>query len=194
VSRRLLAIATIVVVVLLGVVAYRWLNAAEGTTLAGSDQPGAVILIPGYGGGSGGLAALASALQSQGRMVVIADIGDGHGDIAAYGQTVAGLASSLIAQGQPSVDLVGYSMGGLVARSAASSNPAAVRRVATIASPHAGTASAGLGVFLANASACPTACQQMAPGSDFLDALPVAEDATRWLSAWSSVDHRDPAR
>ena len=79
-------------------------------------------------------------------------------------------------------------MGGLVARAAAADSPRAVRRVATIATPHSGTTLAGLGAFLGNATNCPTACQQMAPGSDFLAALPVASDPGRWLSAWSADD------
>lgn len=169
-------------------VGWRWLDRPPTTELAAPDISGTVILIPGYGGGSGGLQGLAGYLQAQGRPVVIADIGDGTGDIVGYGGSVAAMASALIAQGAPSVDLVGYSMGGLVARSAAAANPQAIRRVATIASPHDGTQLAGLGTFLGGGSNCPTACQQMAPGSDFLEALPVASDERRWLSAWSADD------
>lgn len=185
---RILAVGVLALVAVLGFVAWRWLDQPSRTELAAPDVAGTVILIPGYGGGAGGLGELAAALQSQGRPVVIADIGDGYGDIGSYGSSVAALASSLVREGAPSVDLVGYSMGGLVARSAAASNPGAVRRVATIGSPHQGTRLAGLGSFIGGDANCPTACQQMAPGSDFLDALPVASDDTRWLSAWSGND------
>ena len=98
------------------------------------------------------------------------------------------MASTAIADGAPSVDLVGYSMGGLIARAAAADLPTGVRRVATIASPHDGTSLAGLGAFIGGDANCPTACQQMAPGSDFLGALPVAGAEDRWLSAWSAAD------
>ncbi|MBI1349782.1 MAG: lipase [Actinomycetales bacterium] len=188
-NARVLLVTAVVGVVLVGiVVAYQWIGRPATIEISAQDAPGPVILIPGYGGGAGGLSGLAGYLQSQGRQVVIADIGDGRGDIGQYGRQVGALASTLTAQGSPSVDLVGYSMGGLVARSAAEANPGAVRRVATVASPHEGTSIAGLGAFLGNASACPTACQQMAPGSDFLEALPVAGDPSRWLSAWSEGD------
>jgi pimeloyl-ACP methyl ester carboxylesterase len=187
-GRRLITVLALVVVAVGAFAAWRWLDRPAATELTAPDVAGAVILIPGYGGGAGGLSGLASALQSQGRTVVIADIGDGYGDIASYGSSVAALASSLIREGAPSVDLVGYSMGGLIARSAAAANPGAVRRVATVGSPHKGTRLAGLGSFVGSDATCPTACQQMAPGSEFLDALPVAADASRWLSAWSASD------
>lgn len=186
--RRVVIVIGLLAVAVIGVALWRWLSQPDATTLAAPDVAGTVVLIPGYGGGADGLTGLAGYLQSQGRAVIVADIGDGQGDITGYGSQVASLAAGAIAQGAPSVDLVGYSMGGLVARSAAAQAPQAVRRVVTIASPHDGTAVAGLGAFLGDATTCPLACQQMAPGSDFLDALPVADGADRWLSAWSSAD------
>jgi pimeloyl-ACP methyl ester carboxylesterase len=187
-ARSLVAIIVIGVVVVGTVVLWRWLSKPPTVEVTGPDVPGAVILIPGYGGNAGALTGLAGQLQAAGRQVVVADIGDGRADIAQYGSQVAATASGLVRDGSPSVDLVGYSMGGLVARSAAEKNPAAIRRVATIASPHQGTAIAGLGAFLNDPNSCPTACQQMAPSSDFLGALPVAADADRWLSVWSEGD------
>lgn len=182
-------VLVIVLALAIGAIAvWRWVGRPATTELSGPDVAGPVILIPGYGGGTEGLQQLAAILQSQGRSVVIADIGDGHGDITGYGRSVAAIASSLIAEGASSVDLVGYSMGGLVARSAAAANPLAVRRVATIASPHDGTSVAGLGATFGDATTCPTSCQQMAPGSQFLGSLPVADDSTRWLSAWAAGD------
>ncbi len=187
-ARTSIALLVLGALVIGGIAAWRWLGRPAEIQARGTDVPGTVILIPGYGGGAGGLSGLAGHLQAQGRAVVVADIGDGHGDIGDYGRQVAGVAAALIARGDPSVDLVGYSMGGLVARAAADANPTAVRRVATIASPHDGTTLAGLGLFLNDAASCPLACQQMAPGSEFLEALPVAGDEGRWLSAWSEGD------
>lgn len=189
VTPRALLVGVLVVAVGVGaLLGWRWLTRPATIELAGDDVAGPVILVPGYGGGTGGLTTLAQALQSAGRTVVVADIGDGHGDIDAYGTSVAALASSLVAQGAGSVDIVGYSMGGLVARSAAAQAPEAIRRIATIGSPHDGTATAALGALVGDAGSCPTACQQMAPGSDFLDRLPVAGAADRWLSAWTAGD------
>ena len=187
-GRPVAAVLLVAVVVAGAVAAWRWFDRPASTELTAPDVAGTVILIPGYGGGAGGFTEISTALQAQGRPVVVADIGDGHGDIAAYGSSVAALASALIREGAPSVDLVGYSMGGLVARAAAAANPGAVRRVATIGSPHGGTRLAGLGSFVGGDANCPTACRQMAPGSEFLSALPVAADDSRWLSAWSASD------
>jgi hypothetical protein len=60
--------------------------------------------------------------------------------------------------------------------------------VATIASPHGGTAIAGLGAMLADESSCPLACRQMAPSSEFLATLEPPGDPTRWLSAFTVDD------
>lgn len=165
-----------------------WLNRAEVVDGQAPTSATAVIVIPGYGGGTQGLASLASALQSSGRSVELASIGDGHGDIDAYGAQVAARARALITAGAPAVDLVGYSEGGLIARAAVRADPAAIGRVATIGSPHQGTALAGLGAMLGNDTTCPLACRQMAPDSDFLTGLPVAGDSSRWLSLYSSSD------
>lgn len=165
-----------------------WLNRPAVIDGHAPTAATAVIMIPGYGGGAGGLEPLASALRATGRIVEVTDIGDGHGDIAAYGAQVADRARALVAAGAPAVDLVGYSEGGLIARAAVAADPSVIGRVATIGSPHSGTALAGLGAMLGNEATCPLACQQMAPDSDFLGALPQAGDAERWLSVYSATD------
>jgi triacylglycerol lipase len=101
---------------------------------------------------------------------------------------VSQLAAALVSEGAPGVDLVGYSAGGLIARAAVEANPAVIGRVATIASPHNGTAIAGLGAMLADDSSCPLACRQLAPESQFLGALRQPGDASRWLSAFTAAD------
>ncbi len=116
---------------------------------------------------------------------MIADIGDGHGDLSAYGVQVSQLAAALVADGAQGVDLVGYSAGGLIARAAVEADPALIGRVATIASPHHGTAIAGLGAMFADDSSCPLACRQMAPESEFLAMLHEPGDPRRWLSAFT---------
>lgn len=146
-----------------------------------------VLLIPGHGGGPASLAALQDALQSDGWTTQIVDIQDGSGDIAGYARQVADLAGRYAEQGTP-VSLVGYSMGGLIARQAVASGAAGdVVRVATIGTPHYGTSLAGIGA-LVNSAACDLACQQMAPDSDFLAGLPEAGDPKRWLAIYSEND------
>jgi pimeloyl-ACP methyl ester carboxylesterase len=186
--RTTLVVALVLAVVIGSLVGIRWLMRAD--TIDGTAPLGdsAVILIPGYGGGSDVLAGLAGEFRSAGRTVLIADLGDQHGDIRGYGADVSRLAARLVADGATGVDLVGYSEGGLIARAALATDPRLVRRIATVATPHAGTALAGLGAMLADSAACPTACQQMAPDSEFLASLQAPGDATRWLSAYSAND------
>lgn len=183
-------LTTVAVLVFAGLVA--WLIWGRGPetvdpSAALTGTPGTAILIPGHGGNSASLAPMAAALKAAGWSTETADIGDGSGDLAGYGALIRAYAQRARATGAP-VALIGYSEGGLIARAAIANGAAPyVTRVATIASPHSGTKVAGLGVFV-NSDACDTACQQMAPDSDFLNALPVAGDETRWLSIFTDSD------
>jgi triacylglycerol lipase len=89
------------------------------------------------------------------------------------------------------VDLVGYSAGGVVVRLWVDRYDGArvARRVVTLGSPLHGTRIAGLGSALAP-DACPTACQQLVPGSDLLAALDAAPlpAGLPWLSVWTRDD------
>ncbi len=186
--RTLVVVVALVGVVVLAIVGFRWLNRADTVDGTATTPASAVILIPGYGGGAGGLTGLADHLRATGREVVVADIGDGRGDLGAYGSQVSQLAAGLTADGAAGVDLVGYSAGGLVARAAVAADPSLISRVATIASPHGGTAIAGLGAMLADESSCPLACRQMAPSSEFLSTLRPPGDPSRWLSVFTVDD------
>jgi triacylglycerol lipase len=181
-------VVTVLVLAVAAFLAVRWLSRPSTVDGRGTATTRTVVLIPGYGGDAGSLAGLAGHLRDAGMDVVVADIADGHGDLRGYGAEVADLAAGLVADGAASVDLVGYSAGGLIARAAVEADPAVIGRVVTIATPHAGTAAAGLGAMLADAAACPTACRQLAPDSDFLDSLRPPGDPARWLSAYSASD------
>ena len=136
-----------------------------GTGTAGStpsvargpvDQaaPGTVLLVPGYGGNVRDLDALRDLLRSRGRTVVeVQTPGTGTGDLRRQAAALAAAAADAIAAGAPSVDVVGYSAGGIVARVyvAEQGGAAVVRRVVTIGSPHHGTQVA----LLVNGSAVP---------------------------------------
>lgn len=187
-TRALLVAIAVVGLVVLAIVGFRWLNRADTIDGTATTPASAVILIPGYGGGATGLTGLAEHLRATGREVVVADIGDGRGDLVAYGSRVSQLAAGLAADGATGVDLVGYSAGGLVARAAVAADPSLISRVATIASPHGGAAIAGLGAMLADESSCPLACRQMAPSSEFLSTLRPPGDPTRWLSVFTVDD------
>jgi triacylglycerol lipase len=157
---------------------------------AEQDRPGPVLLIPGYGGSTRALEGLRRHLLAAGRQAVIVPaIGDGTGDLTAQARKVQAAAKALVAGGAPSVDVVGYSAGGVVARIWIGQQGGAplVRRVITLGSPHHGTTVAQLGALVAPAS-CPVACRQLIPDSDLLSSLPQTPAGPVWTSLWTTVD------
>ena len=94
--------------------------------------------------------------------------------------------------GAPSVDLVGYSAGGVVVRIyvADLGGGSHVRRAVTLASPHHGTDLAALAGSLGS-TACPTACQQLDPDSDLLRRLNAGDETPPgpvWVALWTEDD------
>lgn len=167
-------------------------GSATRATLPSGD-PGPVVLVPGYGGNTASLDDLAAALRRAGRRAVVVPLpGDGRGDLAAQAAAVgAAVQAELLTSGAGSVDLVGYSAGGVVVRLyLQGAGGAPVRRVVAIGSPQHGTSLAGVaGALLPGA--CPTACQQLATGSELIRSLdrrgPVPP-VPRWLSLWTTTD------
>jgi pimeloyl-ACP methyl ester carboxylesterase len=154
-----------------------------------AQAPSAVVVIPGYGGSPDSVAQLAAALRAAGHTVTVVTLpGDGTGDIAAMVPAVSTSTERLTAAGLP-VDVVGYSMGGLLARAWADSGGAAVaRRIVLVGTPNHGTDAASLGQL---AGACPAACQQMVPGSSFLQQLNRGDptpDGPAWITVRSADD------
>jgi pimeloyl-ACP methyl ester carboxylesterase len=155
------------------------------------DQPGPVLLIPGYGGSRDSLEVLAGKIQATGRSAtVIALPGDGTGDLTAQSEVLQAAVDKALAGGAPSVDVIGYSAGGVVARLWVARHGAGkVRRVITLGSPLHGAQIAALGASLGN-GVCPVACQQLVPGSALLSeankrALP---KSLGWLSLYTDND------
>ena len=163
-------------------------RASAGVEPVPQDRPGPVLLVPGYGGTGASLAPLADALRAAGReAVVVPAVGDGTGDLSAQAEHLDEVARQVLADsGAPSVDVVGYSAGGVVAQLwvREEGGDALARRVLTLGSPHHGTSQAALGAELAGG--CPTACEQLVPGSDLLRRLG-AGDETPAGPAWTTV-------
>jgi triacylglycerol lipase len=152
-----------------------------------------VILVPGYGGDDAMLAALAVHLEKAGRTAIVLALPDNaEGDMTVQAGILAQRVIEAIAAGASSVDLVGYSAGGVVIGLVVASHPQLVRRVVTIGSPLHGTQIAGLAVTLnLPASVCPEACRQMAPGTSLLASLDAAEPGVTgvpWTSMWTTGD------
>jgi triacylglycerol esterase/lipase EstA (alpha/beta hydrolase family) len=191
--RRLVVSLLLVVVVLLGALLY----ACQDRTARPSGRPdqatpGTVLLVPGYGGGQGGLSVLADRIRRTGRSAqVVTRPGDGTGDLVAQAATLDGEVTRALRQGAHSVDLVGYSAGGVVVRLwvARFAGEHAARRVVTLGSPLHGTTLAGVGSALVP-DACPIACRQLVPGSSLLNQLDGAPipAGLPWLSVWTQDD------
>jgi triacylglycerol lipase len=154
---------------------------------------GPIILVPGYGGSDSVLETLANRLHSAGRTTILLALPDGAtGDLNAQAGILAARVTQALKAGAPSVDLVGYSAGGIAIGLFVAAHPKEVRQVVTIGSPLHGTEIAGLAVTLnVSSSVCPVACREMAPGSSVLASLDAAQPAhtgVPWTSMWTTDD------
>lgn len=184
------ALLAVVAVALAAVLATRARGGGADGAVARQDRPGPVVLVPGYGGGTAALVRLQRALEAAGRRAVIVPaVGDGTGDLRVQAREVQRVAAGLVAGGAPSVDVVGFSAGGVVARIWLADGDGArlARRVVTLGSPHHGTSVAELGGLVAPDS-CPVACRQLVPGSELLGRLPETVPGPRYTSVWTAHD------
>ena len=187
----------VVVAALLGVAAVlvaAFLLARRDQPAGAVDQsrPGPVLLVPGYGGSTASLASLAASLRATGRDVTIVAMPDeARGDLATQATALAAAAKAARDRtGAGSVDVVGYSAGGVVARLwvAEDGGATSVRRLVTLGSPHHGTDLADLGALFQGT--CPVACQQLSPSSPLLarlNAQPLPA-GPEYLSLWTDRD------
>lgn len=187
----LLALGTIACAALVALFVSR--SSATSGPPASQERPGPVLLVPGYGGGTASLQVLADRLTAAGRdATVLALPGDGTDDLGlSVGALDAAADEALSRTGAGSIDVVGYSAGGVVARLwVADGNTDVVRRVITLGSPHHGTDLADLAGDLAP-DQCPIGCAQLAPGSDVLARLNAGDetpDGPTWVSVWTTQD------
>jgi triacylglycerol esterase/lipase EstA (alpha/beta hydrolase family) len=189
-----LGVAGAVAVLVVGVVTLLVLRVATGgVSPVGQDQPGPVLLVSGYGGSTRALEPLRSSLEASGRdVVVVPPVGAGTGDIAEQAKALGVQAEAAMQRsGATSVDVVGYSAGGVVAREWVRSFDGAnrARRVLSVGSPQHGTDLADLGARLG--TRCPTACRQLAPDSRLLRELNARDETPAgpaFVSVWSSQD------
>jgi len=169
------------------------INQLAGSGIADQDKPGPVLLVSGYGGDTGSLDPLVEELRREGRQAVVAEpTGGGTGDLRAQARRLAVLAKQTMDRaGSDSVDVIGYSAGGVVARIFVRDEGGAkvVRRVLTLGSPQHGTDVAALAESLAGG--CPTACEQLATGSDLIRRLNAGDetpDGPQWITVRTSED------
>jgi triacylglycerol lipase len=92
----------------------RWYR--EGAPQAIPGRPGAVLLVPGYGGSVTALDELAARIRASGRTAtVVALAGDGTGDLTVQARVLNGYVNRAIGAGSGPVTVIGYSAGGVVA-------------------------------------------------------------------------------
>ncbi|HXV93216.1 MAG TPA: lipase [Pseudonocardia sp.] len=156
------------------------------------DRPGPVLLVPGYGGNRGSLQELAQRIEATGRDAeVLTLVGDGTGDLSAQVRVLDAAADAALAAGAPSVDVVGYSAGGVVTGLWVARDDGAqkARRVVTLGAPLGGTTLAAVASAVAP-DACPVACRQLTPGSPEIAELARERvgSALPWLSVWTADD------
>jgi triacylglycerol lipase len=190
--RALLATVATGVLILVVILGARALLAPKQNTAGPPlDRVGPVLLVPGYGGSTGSLSELAGKIRATGRDAQVIDLpGDGTGDLAAQADVLDTAVNQALARGAPSVDLIGYSAGGVVVRLwVARHGGSEVRRVITLGSPLHGAQLAAIGASLGS-GVCPTACQQLVPGSALLNEVNRQKlpKSLGWLSLWTAND------
>jgi triacylglycerol lipase len=166
----------------------------RGDTRGAVDQarPGPVLLVPGYGGSDASLSSLAASLRAAGRDVTVVGLPDrALGDLTDQARVLGSAVDVALARTDAdSVDVLGYSAGGVVARIWMTEGGGAsrVRRLVTLGSPNHGTDLAELGALVQGT--CPVACQQLSPTSPVLARLNAEPlpPGPEYLSLWTTRD------
>jgi triacylglycerol lipase len=188
--RRLLLGALALVVAAAGV--FAGVKASQGQPVPVAGRPGAVILVPGYGGSMTSLDVLAQRIRRTGKTATVVQLaGNGTGDLNVQAGVLNGYVNAAINAGSGPVTLIGYSAGGVVVwlwdvRYGGASR---ARMIITLGSPLHGAELAAVGSAFDPAE-CPVACQQLTPGSSLLAQLGASPAADRppWLSLWTEDD------
>jgi triacylglycerol lipase len=168
-------------------------SGGQAVTPVAQDAQPPVLIVPGYGGGTGGLETLAAALRARGRDVTIVHLaGNGTGDLETQARVLQNAVLAARRGGATSVDVVGYSAGGVTARLwfRAYDGGSVARRIVTLGSPQHGTDLAALASDIAPDS-CPVACRQLATDSDLVRSLNSGDETPpgpEWVSIWTTDD------
>jgi pimeloyl-ACP methyl ester carboxylesterase len=187
--RRILLGAVALVVAVAAVVTGVLVSGGPPEAVPG--RPGAVLLVPGYGGSTTSLDELAARIRATGQTATVVKLaGDGTGDLTVQARVLDGYVNQAIAAGSGPVTVIGYSAGGVVAWLWYVDYGGASRagKIITLGSPLHGARIAAVGTGFDPAE-CPVACQQLVPGSALLTQLQQStQPRPPWLSLWSADD------
>jgi len=187
-TRRLLAVLAFLAATL------TLASPASPASAAPAKDP--VVIVPGFTTGpivSVGYVPLKTRLQAAGYDVTLLVYPDyGLGDIHANAERLRSTVDAVRARtGAAKVDLVAHSMGGLVSRDYVKNlgGDSTVDSLVMLGTPNYGTSLAGLAQIVGCAGL--TACDQMTPGSSFLNDLNAGDDTigdVRYTSIATIVD------
>lgn len=191
--RFVIAVVTLAVLLLVGAVVGYAVTRPDPVDPVSQKSQGPILLVPGYGGSTTSLQVMQNALKQDGRDVTIVELaGDGTGDLRVQSDVLDDAVQSALSRtGADSVDVVGFSAGGVIARLWVKDKGGSLaRRVVTLGSPQHGTDLAGLAGDL-TPDTCPIGCQQLAVDSDLLRGLNAGDETPpgpRWVSIWTIND------
>lgn len=109
----------------------KWLTAARGRAV----QPRSVLLLPGYGTGPQSMRVMEAYLRRRGHNARDWGLGRNTGEAGKLRARLQPVVETVVAEAGDRVVLVGWSLGGYLAREYAREHPDQVRRVITLGSP-----------------------------------------------------------
>lgn len=115
--------------------ALRWAPSWLAMKSGRAEQARTVVLLPGFGAGPQSMRVMETFLRRRGHRVRDWGLGRNTGEVPRLRAQLAGVVDESIASHREPVVLVGWSLGGYIAREYAREHPQQVRRVVTLGSP-----------------------------------------------------------
>jgi len=112
-----------------------WVPSWLATKVRPAAQPRSVLLLPGYGTGPRAMLALERYLRRHGHRVRDWGLGRNNGEARQLRIALEPIVRALIARHDEPVVIVGWSLGGFIAREYAREHPDHVRKVITLGTP-----------------------------------------------------------